>query len=130
MEIFFPLLRVMTGEQRMKRAVLATIISAFGLFTAHAEAPNVQCSSYYISEINLVSTADTEAGHVQTYVGFGPSKEEAEKNALGWCSRIRFDLETCLNSDLITGRNAPSDASDNSLHLKYMKAVKRITGCQ
>lgn len=114
----------------MKRVVLTTIISAFGLFTAHAEHPNVQCSSYYISEINLVSTADTEAGHVQTYVGFGPSKEEAEKNALGWCSRIRFDLETCLNSDLITGRNAPSDASDNSLHLKYMKAVKRITGCQ
>jgi hypothetical protein len=82
----------------MKRAMLTTIISAFGLFAAHAEAPNVQCSSYYISEINLVSTVDTEAGHVQTYVGFGQSKEEAEKNALGWCSRIRFDLETCQNS--------------------------------
>src|SRR5215471_5983844 len=35
------------------------------------------------------------------FVGFGPSKEEAEKNALGSCSRIRSDLETCLNSDLI-----------------------------
>ena len=71
----------------------------------------------------------TEAGHVQTHVGFRLSKEEAEKNALGWCSRIRFDLETCLNSDRLTGPNAASDGSDNSLHLKYMKAVKRVTGC-
>src|ERR1700749_4372363 len=97
----------------MKRAVLTTIISAFGLFTAHAEAPNVQCSSYYISEINLVSTADSEAGHVQTFVGFGPSKEEAEKNALGSCSHISFDLQTCLDSDRSSGLNAPSDASGN-----------------
>src|SRR5690348_14251465 len=99
----------------MRSAALTTIISVLGLLAAHAEAPNVQCSSYYISEINLVSTVDTEAGHVQTFVGFGRSKEEAEKNALGWCSRIRFDLETCLNSDLVTERNLPSDGSDNSL---------------
>jgi hypothetical protein len=113
----------------MKRAAPTTIIAIFGLFVAPVGVPAAECSSYYISEINLVSTADTEAGHVQTFVGFGPTKEEAEKNALGWCSHIRFDLETCLNSDRITGRNAPSDASGNSLHLKYMKAVKRITGC-
>ena len=88
-----------------------------------------QCSSFYISEINLVSTADGEAGHVQTFVGFGPSKEEAEKSALGWCSHIRFDLETCLNSDRLTARNYRSDGGDAALDLKYMKAVARITGC-
>ncbi|MBR0934657.1 hypothetical protein [Bradyrhizobium jicamae] len=113
----------------MKRAVLTTIISILGLFAACAEVWAAQCSLYYISEINLVSTADTEAGHVQTYVGFGLSKEEAEKNALGWCSRIRFDLETCLNSDRITSPNAASNGSDSSLHSKYMKAVKRVTNC-
>jgi hypothetical protein len=59
-----------------------TIILAFGMIGARAEVLAAQCSSYYISEINLVSTADSEAGHVQTFVGFGPSKEEAEKNAL------------------------------------------------
>lgn len=113
----------------MKRAVLMMIIPIVGLFAARAEVGAAQCSLYYISEINLVSTADTEAGHVQTYVGFGLSKEEAEKNALGWCSRIRFDLETCLNSDRLTGLNAASVDGDHSLHLKYMKAVKRVTGC-
>ena len=108
---------------------LTTLILVFGMIGFRAEVMASECSSYYISEITLVSTADTEAGHVQTYVGFGPSKEEAEKNALAWCSRIRFDLETCLNSDRMTGRNSVSEGSDNSLHLKYMKAVKRITGC-
>jgi len=106
----------------MQRAVLAMLI--FGLFGVRAEVMAAQCSSYYISEINLVSTDDAEAGQVQTFVGFGPSKEEAEKSALGSCSRIRFDIETCLNSD----RNAP-EGSESSLHLKYMKAVKRFTGC-
>ena len=73
------------------------------------------CSSYYISEITLVSTADTEAGHVQTFVGFGLSKEEAEKNVLGSCSHISFDLQTCLDSDRSSGLNAPSDAPGNLL---------------
>lgn len=113
----------------MKHAGLATIIPAFGLLALGTESRAAQCSLYYISEINLVSTADTEAGHVQTYVGFGLSKEEAEKNALGWCSRIRFDLETCLNSDRLSDPNVASDKGDNSLHLKYVKALKRITGC-
>ena len=36
------------------------------------------CSSYYISEIALVSPGDTQAGPVHTFVGFGASKEEAE----------------------------------------------------
>jgi hypothetical protein len=48
---------------------------------------------------------------------------------LGACSHLRFDLQTCLESDRTSGRNALSDSADNSLHLKYMKAVKRITGC-
>lgn len=69
----------------MKRAMLMTIILAVGMIGARAEVLAAQCSSYNISEINLVSTADSEAGHVQTFVGFGPSKEEAEKNALGSC---------------------------------------------
>jgi hypothetical protein len=68
-------------------------------------------SCYYISEITLVSTADTEAGHVQTFVGFGLSKEEAEKSVLG----ISFDLQTCLDSDRSSGRKAPSDAPGNLL---------------
>jgi hypothetical protein len=72
---------------------------------------------------------DTEAGRVQTFVGFGASKEEAEKNALGSCSHIQLDLQTCLDSDRILGRNAPSDEANSSLHLKYTKAVKRVTGC-
>ncbi|UEM14936.1 hypothetical protein J4G43_012265 [Bradyrhizobium barranii subsp. barranii] len=113
----------------MKRVMLTTIILVFGTDGARAEVPAAQCSSYYISEINLVSTADTEAGHVQTFVAFGLSREEAEKNALGSCSRISFDLQTCLDSDRISGLNVASDAPGNSLHLKYMKAVKRITGC-
>jgi hypothetical protein len=113
----------------MKRAVLIFLI--LGIIGARAETsgnatPAAQCSSYYISEINIVSVADTDAGNVQTYVGFGQSKEEAEKNALGACSHFRFDLQTCLDSDRSSGRNADSN---DSLHLKYMKAVKRITGC-
>ena len=112
----------------MKLVVLA-VIMIVGIFCALTELQAAQCSSYHISEINLVSTSDTEAGHVQTFVGFGSSKEEAENNALGWCSRIRFDLETCLASDRITGPNAVSGGDNTSLHLKYMKAVKRITGC-
>jgi hypothetical protein len=79
------------------------------------------------SEINIVSVADTDAGNVQTYVGFGSTKEQAEKNALGACSHTRFDLETCLESDRVSGSN--SNSADSSLHLKYMKAAKRITGC-
>src|ERR1700751_3286342 len=75
-------------EARIQRAVLVMLI--YGLFGVRAEVMAAQCSSYYISEINLVSTDDAEAGHVQTFVGFGPSKEEAEKSALGSCSRIRF----------------------------------------
>jgi hypothetical protein len=103
---------------------LATIISGI-----HAQSQAAQCSSYYISEVTLVSTADGETGHVQTFVGFGPSKEEAESSALKWCSHVRFDLETCLNSDRVTAPNLPSGGSDGALHLKYMKAVARITGC-
>ena len=113
----------------MKHVVLTTIVLFFWTYGAGAEPPASQCSSFYISEINLVSTADGEAGHVQTFVGFGPSKEEAEKSALGWCSHIRFDLETCLNSDRLTARNSQSDGIGAALHLKYMKAVARITGC-
>jgi len=111
----------------MQRAVLVALM--LGLFMSRAEVMAAECSSYYISEITLVSTAATEAGHVQTFVGFGVSKEEAEKNALGWCSHVRFDLETCMNSDRITVRNAASETGDNSLHLRYTKAVRRITGC-
>ncbi|WP_424630576.1 hypothetical protein [Bradyrhizobium sp. SYSU BS000235] len=76
-----------------------------------------------------MSPADTEAGHVQTFVGFGASKEVAEQNALGSCSHIKLDLQTCLESDRLLGRNTLSDAAGDSLHLKYMKAAKRITGC-
>jgi len=102
----------------------------FGVFGAEAEVMAAECSSYYISEINLVPTDDTEAGHVQTFVGFGSSKEEADSRALGSCSRVRFAIETCLSSDRMTGRAVPSDGGgDNSLHLKYMKAVRRFTGC-
>ncbi|HEV2153810.1 hypothetical protein [Bradyrhizobium sp.] len=102
-------------------------ILMFGMFGARAEVVAAQCLSLYISEINIVSVADTDAGNVQTYVGFGSTKEEAEKNALGACSHTRFDLETCLESDRVSGSN--SNSADNSLHLKYMKAAKRITGC-
>ncbi len=110
------------------KPVLAILI--FALLDARTEMLAAQCSSYYIAEINLVSpTADSEGGHIQTFVGFGPSKQEAEKNALGSCSHARFDLETCLDSDRASGRNDLSDPTGNSLPLKYMKAVKRITGC-
>jgi hypothetical protein len=111
----------------MKRAVLAILM--FGLFGARAETLAAQCSSLYISEINIVSADDADAGNVQTYAGVGGTKEEAEKNALGACSHTRFDLETCSESDRAWGRNAFSDSENNSLHLKYAKAVKRITGC-
>ena len=112
----------------MNRAVPMMVL-IFGMFGARAQVPVTQCSSYYISEINLVSTADTEAGQVQTFVGFGPSQVEAENNALGSCSRISFNLQTCMDSDRVSGLNAPSDGPGKTLHLKYMKAVKRITGC-
>jgi hypothetical protein len=111
----------------MKRVVLILVFVFFG---ARTEVLAAQCSSYYISEINIVSVADTDAGNVQTYVGFGRSKEESEKNAMGACSHLRFDLETCLESNLTSSRNVISDSDNNSLHLKYMKAVKRITGCE
>ena len=114
----------------MKPAFLLTTILALATIDGiRAESKAPQCSSYYISEINLVSAADGDAGHVQTFVGFGDSREEAENKALGRCSHIRFDLETCLNSDRLTARNSPSDGADAALHLKYMKAVARMTGC-
>jgi len=97
----------------MERAILITTVVALGISVATcAESQTGQCSSYYISGINLVSAADGQAGHVQTFVGFGPFKEEAEKSASGWCSHIRFDLETCLNSDRRTARNPPSEGGD------------------
>ena len=112
----------------MKHALLVILMLA--LLDARTELPAAECSSYHIAEITLVSpAADNEGGHIQTFVGFGSSKQEAEKNALGSCSHMRFDLETCLDSDRTSGRNDPSDSAGNSLHLKYMKAVKRITGC-
>ena len=83
---------------------------------ASAEVLAAPCSSYYISEITLVSAVDTEAGRVQTFVGFGASKEEAENNALGSCSHIQLDLQTCLDSDRRLGRNAPSDQPDQIGH--------------
>jgi len=114
----------------MKRAALMTTILALGMIPGtRAEPQIVQCSSYYISEITLVSTADGEAGHVQTFVGFGLSAEEAERKVMGWCSHIKFDLETCLSSDRITARNAPPEGGSGLLHFKYMKAVARMTGC-
>ncbi|KGT73292.1 hypothetical protein MA20_45220 [Bradyrhizobium japonicum] len=109
--------------------VTPQMVFVLGMFLAPAEVIAAACSSYYISEITLVSPGDTEAGRVQTFVGFGVSKEEAENNVLGSCSHIQLDLQTCLASDRILGRNAPSDEANNSLHLKYTKAVKRITGC-
>jgi hypothetical protein len=107
----------------------AQVLLLFGMLLAPAEVLAAACSSYYISEITIVATADTEAGHVEVFVGFGASKEEAEKNALGSCSHIKLDLQTCLDSDRVLGKNDNSDKTDNSLHLKYMKAVKRVTGC-
>jgi len=102
----------------------------FGLFGARAESLAAQCSSLSISALYIASAADdADAGNVQTYVGFGGAKEEAEKNALGAGSHTRFDLETCLESDRAWRRNAFSDSENSSLHLKYAKAVKRITGC-
>ena len=118
-----------SGHQRAIMKATAQMVLALGMFLSPAQVIAASCSSYYISEITLVSPGDTEAGRVQTFVGFGASKEEAEKNALGSCSHIQLDLETCLNSDRILGRNAPSDEANSSLHLKYTKAVKRITGC-
>jgi hypothetical protein len=106
----------------MKRAVLILLVLIFG---ARTELQAAQCSSYLRNKYR----ADTDGGNVQTYVGFGQSKEESEKNAMGACSHLRFDLETCLDSDRTSGRNALSDSADSSLHLKYMKAAKRIAGC-
>ena len=105
------------------------MLFVLGMCLAPVEVIAASCSSYYISEITLVSPGDTEAGRVQTFVGFGVSKEEAEKNAMGSCSHIQLDLETCLASDRMLERNAASDEAKTSLHLKYAKAVKRITGC-
>jgi hypothetical protein len=110
----------------MKHVTLILILVAFG---ARAEVLAAQCSSYFISEINLVSVVDTEPGNVHTFVGFGQSRGESEKNAASACSHVRFDLETCVESDRTSGRNVSSDSTDNSLHLKYEKAVRRITGC-
>ncbi|MGX1168242.1 hypothetical protein AB7M16_004508 [Bradyrhizobium sp. USDA 372] len=102
---------------------------SLGLLGLSAEVLAAPCSSYYISEVTVVSAVDTEAGRVQTFVGFGASREEAEKNALGSCSHIQLDLQTCIDSDRLLVRNAPSDEPLGSLHMKYAKAVKRITGC-
>jgi hypothetical protein len=116
-------------DKRAAMKATSQMLFVLGMFLAPAEVIAASCSSYYISEITLVSPGDTEAGRVQTFVGFGASKEEAEKNALGSCSHIQLDLQTCLDSDRILGRNAPSDEANSSLHLKYTKAVKRVTGC-
>ena len=106
------------------------VVLFVGLCGPHAEAQvAAQCSSYYISEINLVTMIDAQPGNVLTFVGFGLSKEESERNAVGACSHVRFDLETCLDSDRVSGINSPSDPTANSLHLKYKRAVKRVTGC-
>ena len=110
----------------MKRYLLILIIAVGG---ARADALAASCTSYYITEINLVSVAETEAGNVHTFVGFGQTKQEAERNAVSACSHVRFDAATCVDSDRISGRNVASDAADNSLHVKYMNAVRRITGC-
>lgn len=107
----------------------AALVVCLGMLGTSSVVPAAQCSSYYISEITLVSPGDTDAGRVLTFVGFGASKEEAEKNALGSCSHIQLDLQTCLDSDRILGRNAPSGETSSALHLKYTKAVKRITNC-
>ena len=106
-----------------------TLILILGKFGARAEVLAAQCSSCFISEINLVSVVDTEAGNVHTFAGFGQSKEEPEKNAASARSHVSFDLETCVESDRASGRNVSSDSADHSLHLKYAKAVRRITGC-
>ncbi|WP_439371596.1 hypothetical protein ACRQ5Q_39180 [Bradyrhizobium sp. PMVTL-01] len=116
-------------DQRTKMKAAALAVLWLGIPGTSTEALAASCSSYYISEITVVSALDTEAGRVQTFVGFGTSKEEAEKNALGSCSHIQQDLQTCLDSDRMLGRNAASDTANSSLHLKYTKAVQRITGC-
>ena len=105
------------------------LVLILGLCVGRAEAQAAQCSSYYISEINLVSTVDAAPGSVQTFLGFGLSKEESDKNAIGACSHVRFDVETCLDSDRTSGLNSASDSTGSALHLKYRKAIKRITGC-
>jgi hypothetical protein len=116
-------------QQRAVMKATAQMVLIVGMFLSPAELLAAACTSYYISEITLVTPGDKEAGRVQTFVGFGTSKEEAEKNALGSCSHIQLDIETCLASDRVLDRNAPSDETKTSLHLKYSKAVKRITGC-
>ena len=97
------------------RALMIALLLVHG---AHSMALGAECSSYYISEITLVSPIDTAAGRVQVFVGFGSSTEEAEKNALGSCSHIQLDLQTCLDSDRASGRNDLSDLTGNLLHLK------------
>jgi hypothetical protein len=108
-------------DQRTEMKAAALAVLWLGMPGTSTEALAASCSSYYISEITLVSAIDTEAGRVP--------KEEAEKNALGSCSHIQQDLQTCLDSDRMLGRNAASDTANGSLHLKYTKAVRRITGC-
>ena len=72
----------------MKRVVLTTIILVLGTDAARAVPQAAQCSSFYISEITLVSTADGEAGHVQTFVGFwslqGRGREECPGMVLAY----------------------------------------------
>ena len=114
---------------RGKMNVAVRAVSLLVMLGPIIEVQAAPCSSYYIAEITVVSTTDTEAGHVQTFVGFGATKEVAEQNALGSCSHIKLDLQTCLESDRVLGPNSLSDSPGNFLHLKYIKAVKRITGC-
>jgi hypothetical protein len=76
-----------SGHQRAIMKATAQMVLVFGMFLSPAQVIAASCSSYYISEITLVSPGDTEGGRVQTFVGFGASKEEAEKNALGSCSQ-------------------------------------------
>src|SRR6516165_273352 len=108
----------------------AAAVLFLGLYGAHAEAQvTAQCSSYYISEINLVTMIDAQPGNVLTFVGFGLSKEESEKNAVGACSHVRFDLETCLESDRVSGINAPFRPDRYFPSSQVQRAVKRVTGC-
>jgi len=65
----------------MQRAVLVMLI--FGLFGVRAEVMAAQCSSYYISEINLVSTDDAEAGHVQTLLDLDRQRKRQRRGPWG-----------------------------------------------
>lgn len=66
----------------MKRVVL---ILVFVFFWARTEVLAAQCSSYYISEINIVSVADTDAGNVQT----APTKFPNDFNAYSFSSVVK-----------------------------------------